>query len=1598
MKKALSLLLSFTLFVSLLTPFSVAYAEKNNQSSTVKITDAKTEDAISPTEEKELVDERTLNSKVFLEPSGAKRVEISTDPIHYFNESTNQWEEINPILIQSGKSYSNKANLFSTNFSNTISDVSSIFSITNENHSIELQQVEWNGEIGNSAQSDVSDNQISYKNIFDNTDLIYTVGNGKIKEDIILYQKPTSDEITYTFQLNIEGLTAEQSDDGIIYLIDEKTGEKQFEFEKPYMVDSSKQEGFVSRLDNAMPEGTWSDQIDMDIEQEGSILFVTVTPNSEWLQSSERVFPVTIDPTIKIYQPKNNLNDTNIRSALPTTTGGADLELGAGYHSLSNNIIRSLLQFDLGVLPAGSTILSSQLNLRLSSAWNDTSTQIGLYEVNRKWVENQASWTYAQTQPSTAWSTKGGDYYQTRLSTQTIGALDTTASEPQLFKWDISADVVQKWVNSSTNNFGLLLKAENETLATYKKFYSGDYSAYLQYSPTLSITYYPTSRLGLENYWSYTEHSVGNGTGYLNLGTGNNILQFTDFEVTGRGNSGFSFTRTYNSKGTDDTVAGFRWSYSGSETVFELPNKNVIYTDTDGTAHIFTYNASTNTYSAPAGVYLTLSKAAYNAYQIKDTNGNRMVFRELNNDSEVNGRIFYIEYEEDRNTNRINYKRQSDGALTQIQDATGRILEIFLDNNGRIESISFENTKKASYTYDDQGNLKTVMEYTGNNTGSLTQFTYNKDGLLETVTDGNNQTTTYNYTNGFLTSISQPHDENNVDTHYSFDIANYKMVLTDAEENETVYRMDENYVVTAITDPLGYTSSLQFDENYNVIKEIDGEGNSTSYTYDEKGNVLTSTDGEKNVTTYTYNAYSQPLTITDAKGTTVNEYNTYGDLISTTNAEDEKTEYGYDEYGNLTSTTLPDGTVEEYGYDDDKNYQTTTTDPLGRITKSVKDKYGNTTSITTPLLRTTHYLYNLQNQLEKVTDAKNQVTSYGYDKNGNLTSITNALGNTIKMTYTDGNQLKTQTEPMGETTNIEYDSNGNQSVVQNPSGDSIQYSYDNNNQLTNVSINNYKKWTYTYDGNGNVETVTNDVTNDVKVFEYDNNDNVTKETISGRIIQYGYDNTNELASIAVQSNGKTFSQLYQTDSVGRLTHLKRGGASQVSMVYTKTGLVEQLRYVNGVHSNYEYDNAQQLQDMNVTKGTTILLEESFAYDSDSNLTNVTSSMGDKSYKYDEINQLVSQTLPNNVTETYEYDAVGNRTKKTVTANGESTVFEYGYNANNQLVNANGHSYTYDENGNRTSDDKYEYVYNKFDQLTEIKTLAGKSVATYAYDEEGRRISKTVDGVTTNYHYDQGINVLFETDSQGNITKEYSYDQSGFPLTMTYNNKIYYYILNGQKDVIGLTDSTGAFVAQYEYDAWGNILSQSGDLASINPLRCKGYHYDEESQLYYLQARYYDSVNGVFLALDPVLGDITDPGTMNGYNYANNNPVMNIDPNGQNKARWNFAFKYGFKKFLAQWVGWSLAEKIANNLYSFALGSIGFSKLVKAEKKSLRSLAYTITKASGTKGLIKSAKREMVKYLGKRALRMFAGGVIGVAIGETISFGVYVFEGYMKYKK
>jgi RHS repeat-associated protein len=110
-------------------------------------------------------------------------------------------------------------------------------------------------------------------------------------------------------------------------------------------------------------------------------------------------------------------------------------------------------------------------------------------------------------------------------------------------------------------------------------------------------------------------------------------------------------------------------------------------------------------------------------------------------------------------------------------------------------------------------------------------------------------------------------------------------------------------------------------------------------------------------------------------------------------------------------------------------------------------------------------------------------------------------------------------------------------------------------------------------------------------------------------------------------------------------------------------------------------------------------------------------------------------------------------------------------------------------------------------------------------------------------------------------------------------------------VLAITDQSGTIVAEYSYDAWGNILSQSGDLADINPLRYAGYYYDDETKFYYLMNRYYNPDSGVFISLDPEFGSLYDPISQNGYIYADNNPVMLIDITGDEAIAAGIAISY-----------------------------------------------------------------------------------------------------------
>ena len=142
--------------------------------------------------------------------------------------------------------------------------------------------------------------------------------------------------------------------------------------------------------------------------------------------------------------------------------------------------------------------------------------------------------------------------------------------------------------------------------------------------------------------------------------------------------------------------------------------------------------------------------------------------------------------------------------------------------------------------------------------------------------------------------------------------------------------------------------------------------------------------------------------------------------------------------------------------------------------------------------------------------------------------------------------------------------------------------------------------------------------------------------------------------------------------------------------------------------------------------------------------------------------------------------------------------------------------------------------------------------------------------------------------------DFVYDDAGRPFALRYSTngtsfQTYYYVLNLQGDVVKLIHYIPGFeyesVATYEYDAWGNV-SGSGKLAEINPLRYRGYYYDNETGFYYLQSRYYDPANRRFMNADTY--STTDPGDAIGCNmfaYCGNNPVMRNDYSGDAWWHW-----------------------------------------------------------------------------------------------------------------
>ena len=455
----------------------------------------------------------------------------------------------------------------------------------------------------------------------------------------------------------------------------------------------------------------------------------------------------------------------------------------------------------------------------------------------------------------------------------------------------------------------------------------------------------------------------------------------------------------------------------------------------------------------------------------------------------------------------------------------------------------------------------------------------------------------------------------------------------------------------------------------------------------------------------------------------------------------------------------------------------------------------------------------------------------------------------------------------------------------------VQYSYDKFDRTTKEQYNNVT-YEYAYDASGQLAKQTSTAGEEYN-YEYDSlgrliRSNEYNDGTFEQRTEHIYDASNRLTKQSWYNAGGTTTMSYAySTTTGLLTSLNANlVGTSIPVAYTYQG-ANQLRskaigsvmtkaYNFGTSSGYRtaLPNYVNYRD---SSGNLIYGDNCY-YDSNGRLVKIldsgSSTTTRATYGYDQQGQLTSATV-GGTRYTYTYDTAGNIQSKKV--GSTTTNYTYGNSAWRDLLTAyNGGSITY-SGGNPTKYyDGSTFTWTQGRRLATAKV--GSTNISYTYDMAGVRSSKTVGSTTYDFTTLSG---LVTRQTGGGKTIDFVYDENNQPLAMKYNNTLYYYVLNAQGDVVRIVNSSRSVVASYTYDPWGKIISSSGTLADINPLRYRGYYYDSETGFYYLQSRYYDPEIGRFINADSYAStDATGLLSTNMFAYCENDPVNKSDPSGE----------------------------------------------------------------------------------------------------------------------
>jgi len=795
-------------------------------------------------------------------------------------------------------------------------------------------------------------------------------------------------------------------------------------------------------------------------------------------------------------------------------------------------------------------------------------------------------------------------------------------------------------------------------------------------------------------------------------------------------------------------------------------------------------------------------------------------------------------------------------------------------------------------------------------------FFYDGDGKPENIkderrrrADGSFQTTSYTYENGRVKTTTFADGQVMVNVYTGDELTKvYYEVPGTSDESPYLkkqYDYDAQGNLDTITDAKNQVSERVYDELNRLGVVTNALDQDTVYAYTginltqvETGR--TAADGEGQIVRLSYD--NARLTQIERKksveGVTPEEWVTMAT-------------YTYDSQNNRSSNTLyRDGTplTTLYGYDA-LNRLVRSEDPVGNVTQFEYDALGNRTAV-----------------ISAVNDiAKTRRQASNYDAFSRLVSVVEDAGDgklnaTTLMTYDAIGNLLTVTDPESSTTTYTYDRLSRRTAVQQPMMEMVQYIYNDRDQL-DYMVNarghkidyNYYYWgglyqvqyfadtvtttvdrtvTYTYDYNGNIINTFDSAVQVTALyaFTYDALDRSLQtftNYMAGHMTVVGntYDRYGNRDSVTLTDNQGTVTNLYGYNKLNQVSSIDLDGQSYTPEYYEDANRLKTLTYPNGITVDYQYYNNGPIQQiLTQSSGATpsIIEQLDYVYDALLNVDSMTSQRngGVHDYAYDtqdHITEAIHPAATGLGTESFNYDTVGNRTSA-----------GYDYNANHQITQSPGVvGYSFDDDGNIVSKDfgggnTDTFTHNKDSRLTQFTDGDNASNnASYQYDPFGRRISKTVSGITTYYVWNDGW-IVAEYNNNTIRSNSYGYLPKGMnPIQFINPEGIKYVHFNHLQFPSFLTNNTENIIwSQTEVVFGESLINEDPDgdgiFVKFN-FRFAGQYADPETGLNYNLFRYYDPKVGRYITADP----IGMSGGINLYAYVSANPLLFIDLNGLN---------------------------------------------------------------------------------------------------------------------